>query len=509
MKSRYLLVCAVCGMLMPIHLAAEENINYDASLTVETSSGSFAPYYFAANRWGTLTQSDNVLLNVGASRDYDLSKRVTWSYGVRAVGGRTSATAYDVFHASSDPQWDIRYAHPAAIWLQEAWAGFKFRGVYIEGGMRQSGSPLLDDELSSGDMVHSANARPVPQIMAGFIDFQNIPFTNKWAQVKGVISYGWFVQNKWLEDHYNFYNYHITRNQLYSYKNIYFRSNPEKPFSVTVGAQIAGDFGGTTYHYSNGKLYSVEQHGSSISDYWKMLIPTPDNGDDFYEGALLGSWDFQARYHLRSGHELKAYFQWLWEDGSGMSKHNGWDGLWGVEYKSDNPWWIDGAVIEYLDLTNHSGPIHYAPHFQGADIPYQSTGADNYYNSGYYNAYTNLGMGLGNAMVMSPIYNRDGYPQFLLNRVKGVHVALRGTLSDNVTYKVKFGWRKALGTSYEPLQAPVHSTMLMAEASWRIPQVKGLQLTGAFGLDHGEMPGNSVGGMVTISYDGLLKLNGK
>ena len=175
------------------------------------------------------------------------------------MGGWSSATSYGIFDPSATSQWGTRDARPAAIWLQEAWAGFKFRGVYIEGGMRQSGSPLLDDELSSGDMVHSANARPIPQIMAGFIDFQDIPFTNKWAQIKGVISYGWFVQNGWIDSHYNFYNYHINRNQLYSYKNIYFRSNPQKPFSVTVGAQIAGDFGGTTYHYAKGQLYDVEK----------------------------------------------------------------------------------------------------------------------------------------------------------------------------------------------------------------------------------------------------------
>ena len=43
MNLRYLMLCALCGMTVPAHLMAEENINYDASLTLETSSGSFAP----------------------------------------------------------------------------------------------------------------------------------------------------------------------------------------------------------------------------------------------------------------------------------------------------------------------------------------------------------------------------------------------------------------------------------------------------------------------------------
>ena len=93
-----------------------------------------------------------------------------------------------------------------------------------------------------------------------------------------------------------------------------------------------------------------------------------------------------------------------WEDGSGIGKLNGFDGLYGIEYSSGNKSIINGAVVEYLDFTNQSGPIHWAPNdFPGTTIKVQATGADDYYNNYAYNGYQYYGMSIGSPFIKSPL----------------------------------------------------------------------------------------------------------
>lgn len=509
MKTNIRKILTVSLLAFPMLVCAEETIGYDASVLLGASSGSFAPFYITANRYGILTQADNALLNAGFSRDFNLSERFSWTYGARFITGVSSSVDYELYLPATD-SWSDRAARPAAIWVQELWGGVKFRGVSLTGGMWQEGSAWLNNALSSGDLIHSANYRPIPQLKAGFVDFQNIPLTNKWVQIYADASFGWMMQNSYLKHHYNYYNDHITLNQLYCYREVYFRSNPEKSFSVMAGAQIATLFGGDTYSYKDGKLTGTTQNHKDLKAYWNAFLPTADSGENFYEGQHLGSWDFQARYRFRSGHELKAYFQWQWEDGSGMAKRNGWDGLWGVEFSAPAPWWIDGAVVEYVDFMNQSGPIHFAPQYhQGSGITTEATGADNYYNNVFHNAYANLGMSMGSPMAVSPIFNKDGYPGFRYNKFRGVHIAATGHLLPTLKYTAKIGWRHTTGSAFLPLPEPREMTSLLLSGEWKVTRLPGLSVSADIGLDCGDLPGNSFGVLVGLKYDGIFKISKK
>lgn len=486
-----------------------EKIDYGAQVTASGASGEFAPFYMASLRHGTLTQKFNTLAGIYARHDMDTTRRFSWAYGVAAMGGFASSTAYGRFVPEGEEggRWTVRDCRPAAVRLQELYGSVKYRSLQLFVGMKERGSDWLDNDLTSGDLMHSGNAVPIPQVRAGFIDFQNIPLTKGWVQITGSIAYGKFFQDAWLKDHYNYYNSHITLGQLYTYKDIFLRSNPDKPLSVMIGAQIAGLFGGTTYKYKNGRIESVTHNGEGLKQFWDMFIPTEGSGDMFYEGQTLGSWNFMARYRLPGGHKLKGYFQWLWEDGSSMGRCNKWDGLWGVEYDAPAPWWVDGAVAEYVDFRDMSGPVHWAPGLNpGTTVTGEATGGDDYYNNYFYNAYANCGMALGTPMAMSPIYNTDGYPLFLLNRFHGFHVAVKGRLAKGLRYRVKFGYRRAFGTPLLPLPEPVHSYMAMCEGVYALPSVKGLKITAQLGLDRGKMPGNSFGALVSVSYDGAFDI---
>ena len=267
--------------------------------------------------------------------------------------------------------------------------------MFLTAGLKERQPALLDYRLSSGDLVESGNSRPIPEVRAGFTDFQNIPFTDGWVQIQGEISYGKLTDNGWLKNHFNYYTGHINLGAIYSYKRCFLRTNPMKPFSATVGMQVGAMFGGTTSWYSQGRQTSSQTFSRGIKEFFRMLIPN-DGGQSYYSGSSLGSWDVHLRYWLRNGATVRAYLQKPWEDGSGIGFLNGFDGLWGLEYKSAFPGVVSGVVVEYLDFTNQSGPMHWDPDdAPGSSITTRAEGSDDYYNNHEYNSWAYYGMSIG------------------------------------------------------------------------------------------------------------------
>ena len=503
------LVATTCILCSAIEARADYPINYEASLTGTASSGDFAPFYINSLRHGRLTAAHNALAEGRAWRDIDRGKRFSYGFGVDFVTGWSSGNSYARYDATSG--WGSNDTHPPRIWLQQLYGEVKYRGVFLTVGLKEHDSALLNHRLSSGDMVESGNTRPTPEVRVGFIDFQDIPLTNGWVQIQGEIGYGRMTDGDWWLDRYNRYNYHVNTGEWYNYKRCYFRTKPSERFSVTLGMQAAATFGGRCYHYHHGVMTSERDSKVTLKTLWNAFLPIHGNGEDFYEGNHLGSWDLMARYSLGNGDEVKAYFQWPWEDGSGIGRRNGWDGLWGVEWRSANSdGYVTGVVAEYIDMTNQSGPQHYAPgDFPGNTIGSESTGADDYYNNQYYNAYAHYGMSIGSPMVMAPIFNLDGYPAYVANRMRGFHVGAEGKVNREIGWRVRGGYRVGYGNGRVMLPKNIHSTSVSADVSWHVEQVKGLDVTGTLAFDHGTMPGNSVGGMVTVSYSGILNIGHK
>lgn len=506
------------ALLLAGNLSAETPLNYEGELlgTAGKNDSGLAPYYIMSNNGGVVTQSKTLNFRAKAWKDLDLSRRFSYSFGADFVTGAASEAdylRYDTQTGSLIPTG----RKPAAIWLQQLYAEVKYRGVFLMAGMKERTSPLLNSSLGIGDYIQSNNARPVPEVRVGFVDFQDIPFTNGWVQIQGEISYGKYVQDNWLEDHYNYYNQFINTGVWTHYKRCYFRTKPSQPFSVTVGMQMYAQFGGTYTSYNKGKLTSEGRYDVKFKDFIDVFLPTRGGkGDNFsdtqyYLGNSLGSWDLVARYRFRDNTELKAYFQWPYEDGSGIGKLNGFDGIWGLEYKNGNeksP--VANAVIEYVDFTNQSGPTHWAPADNpGSAMTGEATGCDNYYNNSRYNSFMNFGMSQGTPFIPSTIYNRNGVLQVADNRIRGFHAGVSGNIIGNLDYRFLVSYRKSLGTYNSPRLKTADDTSFMLEASYAFKQVKGLSLKGQFAMDRGNLLGDSYGVLVALKYDGILNIFGK
>ena len=478
---------------------------YEAGLSASISSGEFLPFYMSANRFGVMTSSGNLLLSAGISTEMDENERFSYGFGLKLFGGISSPVTYERFYPTGN-DWTCHTERPSSVWIQEIYGELKWRSIYLRLGMKEEGSKLLDNRLSSGDLTRSANARPIPQLSGGFIDFRDIPLTKGWLQVEGELAYGKFTDSRWWENHSDFYNSKLASGVWYTYRRLYFRTKPEMPLSVTFGVQSAALFGGETKYYYKGQLVKTDKRGIKFTDFFKILVPVdPGDTEDFAMGNTLGSYDFRADYRLMGGDVISAYFEWPWEDGSGLAKRNGFDGLYGLKFSFAQNKVVPNILIEYLDLTNQSGPIHWAPgDHPGTGLIGQATGADDYYNNAYYQPYANYGLGIGNAMVMSPLYNRDGYMAFIGNRMRGMHLAAEGQISTAMNWEVKAGWRKACGNGYETLLPPRQAWSIAIGGNWMPEKIGGLSINFALSLDHGELPCNSGGFSVGLNYSGNL-----
>lgn len=491
---------------LPTGLTAQ--IQWSATTIGGGATGDFAPYMLGSWHHGKAMMAGQALLGVEAHRAVDLGRRFSWGAGAEALTGWSDKTAYDRY---VDPEgWTSGNRQgPAAIWLQQLWATVKWRGVFITAGMKERGSSLVDDALSSGDLIASNNARPIPEVRAGFVDFQNIPFTHGWVQLEGCLSYGKMADSDYLRTHYNRYNDHIATGVLYTYKRWYFRTKPTVPLVLTLGAQCAGQFGGKTQFWSRGRMVREHKNPQNFKAFWDMFIPVKDGGDGYYEGSTLGSWDGRLNWTLPGRrHRLGAYVQFLWEDGSSLGRRNHTDGLYGLEYRcvDGQKSAVTGAVVEFIDFRDQSGPIHWAPGDNpGTTITTEATGADNYYNNTSFNAHANFGMAIGSPFVMSPVYNRDGYLQFAHNRTYGMHAAAEGYVTPTVGWRAAFSYAKAWATGRIAAGYTLHNTSAMLECRIDARRLTpGLTATAAMAFDAGSLRGNNFGAMVTVTYAGNL-----
>lgn len=491
---------------------AQYLMDYAVSMAGNVGNGTFAPYYFSANKHGLVTHSKSGYLRAAFSRDIEMDKRISYEFGADCVGLLSSTSPVSYY---ADGMVQTHNPKVSSFMMQQLYAGLKYRSLFLWAGARELTDEVVNFELSSGGLVWSGNARPIPQVCAGFIDFVDIPFTKGWVQIKGEFSYGKFMDSDFMREHYNYYNRYITTGALYHHKDISFRTNPDKPFVVTIGAELAAQFGGTQRFYQKGVLIDslTMKSPTRLKDFLQILVPT--SGDDqtnkgdqaYYYGNHVGHWNLSAEYTFKNKSSIRGYFEWYYDDASGMGKLNGWDGLWGIEYKSGRKNWLSNVVLEYIDFTNQGGPLNWCPtDYDNPILETEATGFDNYYNNYFYNAWAHYGLSNGTPMAKSPLYNTDGYLSYKHNRFRGVHMGASGYITPEWRYKVLASYRTSWGNLFLPLADTEHDLSGLIECLYTPEKLPGWSFSVSLAGDLGELYGNQWGVAIGIKKSGILAI---
>ena len=71
-------------------------MDYAVSMAGNVGNGTFAPYYFSANKHGLVTHSKSGYLRAAFSRDIEMDKRISYEFGADCVGllSSTSPVSY-------------------------------------------------------------------------------------------------------------------------------------------------------------------------------------------------------------------------------------------------------------------------------------------------------------------------------------------------------------------------------------------------------------------------------
>ena len=481
------------------HIAAQDSqttVTYDLTAETAVGSGDFTAYQLSNNRYHALASRPNTAYMRGA-----VNIEHQWAADWKLSG---SVDAIASVHAD----------HKA--YLQQCYVNLSWKDFFIEAGARELKPVLRDPLLSSGAFAKGNNAKPIPQVHVGTNGFWTVPYTEGWLQVNADFGYGKLMDSDYREK--QFYregsgNWHYSTGALYHQKHLYFRTNPEKQFFITAGIEHVGMFAGTGYSTEGGTLESKKKP-ANLKAFWKMIIPVGDSNyfendamEDWVFGNHLGSMTIQLGWNITKEHQLQAYLDDIFEDGSGMRKGNGFDGLWGLQYKNraEGRQYVRGAVVEYLQTTNQSGPLHWDsgdfPEPVRSQITDLVTGDDNYYNHSFYGAYDHYGMAFGNSLITSPIYNKDGFADFRDNRVKAWHVGVNGELTDRLSYLVKGSYREGWGTYAIPLVPKRHSFDAMLQGIYTFGP---WQFSAAYAFDNGNIYGNCNTFNLKIGYHGKI-----
>ena len=505
---RGLALVASLACMIACYAQQSDSLIYSVSILTNASTGRLAPYMIGSWNHDRTSMKNGYNVDFFTEKPLNLNGRIGWGAGVEILAGSQHSAMYDKYDPHNFDWYtsDMKRAH---VSLRSFYASMRYRRVFILAGMKNFDSKIVDGSLSSGDLLRSNNARAIPGLTFGFVDFQDIPFTNGWLQIDGQIMYGKFIDNSFRRQQFNFYSDLLATDLYYTYKYCYFRTKPSQRLSVIFGMQAAGVFGGNTTYYRRGQLVRTDHRGFRFVDIFKMFFPTPDNGNGYYEGNSLGTWSLRARYNLPGGNVIAAYWEKFFEDGSGIGCRNGADGLYGLQFSFGKKGWVNKIVAEYLDFRNQSGPLHYAPgdHINPS-ITTEATGGDNYYNNDSFGPYSYFGMAIGSPMVMSPIYNENGFPQFIYNRMQGAHLAVSGSPAANLTYKLMGGWQKGYAMGRIPLPEARETWSAMAEVDWDARKwLPGFSFDCRLALDRGKLRGDNFGFALAIRYSGNLNIN--
>ena len=240
--------------------------------------------------------------------------------------------------------------------------------TYIKAGRYyRDFSNYLNNSLSSGSILISHNAQPMPKFgLMGSLHLK------KSYNFDYGIAHGIFEKN-------NFYNDAPMLHEKFIYlKKI------KKETEWGIGLVHEAIWGGSTI---GGRVPGDQP--STFKDFLKIFIAEdgPEEGESHVNalGNHLGIWDFY--YQMNKNNKiLKLYYQHFFEDTSGLRFANKSDGLWGIELKD----YIKDSTIllEYLNTSN-----------QDTNPPYLD---DSYYIHGLYQSgWSYKGYVLGNPFIDS------------------------------------------------------------------------------------------------------------
>ena len=461
-----------------------------------TWSSSHTPLWLTSNRYGlSSVSSNNGYVRAGFFKKMTHEKRFSWGAGVDLVA-----------------PWNFS----SNFIIQQLYAQIRYRSLELTVGSKERTLDIVDNELSSGDLTFSANARPIPQVFISMPNYEFVPGTKRWLAAKGFFGIGMFTDWRWQE-------HHVVKNGkwqehvLYASKGLMLRvGDPERhPLTFEGGLEMGTTMGGTVHYYNTtDKKMDVIKMPHDFKNICKAIIGLSGGDSDDPKqwgeranayGNTVGQWS--AALTLKpaawNGWSIRQYFEHYFEDHSMMFFDYMWkDMLLGTVIEFPKNPFVDKFLYEYLGMKDQAGPIF---NDTNDKFPEQVSGSDGYYNHNIYpGGWGHWGMGMGNPLPVSPIYNKNRSLTFKHNRVKAHHFGISGTPCDLFHYRVLMTYNRSWGTYDEPTNHVMHDFSWLIDATFSPQKWDGWKIGLSIAGDTGSLMGKSTSAMLTLTKTGWI-----
>lgn len=460
-------------------------LHYVAQAYGGFSTSGTTPFWLSANRYGVVpVESGNTYF--------------------RAAGFYNGT-----FGRSGDFRWgagaDLLAVYPRYknVYTQQLYAQIGWKKGLLTVGSKEQPSTFLNNNLSSGDICESNNARPIPGIRLELDEYVTIPFTKGWLSFKGFMTVGKSMDKAYLKDFSAGTGQNYINDVLWHTKSGTLRikdTEGGKPFWAEIGLFHGAQWGGTSTNPALGK------QPSSFKDFLRIFMGKEGGEGSSDRDKLNTLGNHYGKYQIKLGYEhrlfdIEGYIQHFFDDKSGMELANWKDGLFGIEVKPKNLPWLKAVVFEYFNTRDQSGPIHFIEY----DRPARGGGVDDYYNNlEYFTGLSYFGQTIGNPLIISPINNTDHTLMFKNNRVKAFNLGAEGFILPELTYIVKISHIKGYGTHNSPFANRNYGFSGMVAVQYSPELFAGWSAGCRLGLDHGTWIGNQFGAAFTITKSGTI-----
>ncbi len=464
-----------------LHSFAQDSLIYRIDAFASFASKDITPFWIANNTYGTVPLHSNNMYGRGD---------IVWKH-----------------HFNKDLQIqsevDIEGAtqHSSSFFIQQLYSSLSYKSLCLTFGSKEYYNSMLYKNLSIGDFSYSPNARPIPEINLSIPEFTAIPYTNGILLVKGDFAVG-----KSTDSHYTERTKQPGEDYaidiLWHHKSLFFQLQDPKqhfPLSLTFGLMHAVQWGGWTSEEGLGEL------PHSFNDFIKIVLGE-GGGEDASVGEqinVLGN--HQGTYNIKIGYkasdfDIAAYKQHYFDDKSGMEYSNWRDGIWGMECALNKFSYLKKIVFEYFNTTNQSGPMHFLNH----DRPNtRGGGNDDYYNhTQYISGWSHWGRSIGNPLMTSPEYSKDGILYFQNNRINALHLGVEGNIIPALSYRMLATGMYSWGRMSYPFPEKKTDFSTLLECSYVNPEWKGWKFTIQAAFDQGSLYSDNIGCSIKISKTG-------
>jgi hypothetical protein len=489
-------ICLLFYLTCLAKLCFAQSYEQDSNTTdysIETfgsiAKNDYTPFWIVSNRYGVVPlEAGNGYLRIGAFHHQVFKNQIRWGAGLDVV-------------ASAPRQ---RYVYVQQIYTE---IGYKCLNLFI--GSKENYISLWDKELSSGDLVLSSNARPIPEINLSIPRFTAVPWTKGILQFKGNFAVGRSFDTHYLRDFNGDRQDEYIKKVLWHHKSVYIRVlDPKNNFPVTaiVGLRHHAQWGGLSTNPDNG----VQPH--SLKDFVRILLgqsggkdATPTDRKNAL-GNHYGSYDIKFGY-LNPQFDVHFYIQHFFDDASGIELYNFVDNLYGLQFHFPSCPLANKLVIEYLYAKNQSGPVHNIFYDREQYSGYGGGNDDYYNNVEYTTGVSYFNRNLGTPLITSPEYNKDRKFGFKNNRVIAWHIGLTGYLSKQVAYRLLTTNSENWGIPDHPFLKKKNNFSGAAKLSYCHPRRAVWLFSGEIATDLGSLFNNQFGMSLSVKKTGILKKN--